>query len=158
MSAVHRLDDVVIDDDHDARSRTYFTTVTAVDIKPEDITRAWQRVGKVFGAEYARRAVVRTVNVGPSDSPGPEVAIAGETVTASGFSTCAHCGVVRQPGKPAGSVRHRGFCATRRGLAHRWESLVLSHELTTQAVRLLLPVSCHSSAPSCWVCAGTSAA
>jgi len=138
VSAVHRLDDVVIDDDHDQRSRTFFTTVTGVDIAPADIVRAWQRTEKVFGAEYARRAVVRTVNVGQADFPGTETEMAGETVNASRFITCAHCGVVRHPHV---EVRHRGFCATRRGTPERWEPLLLSHELITQAVRLLLPVS-----------------
>lgn len=141
VSAVHRLDDAVIDDDDDQRSRTYFTSVTGVDIASEDVVRAWRLSGKVFGAEYARRAVVRTVNLGPADAPGAEVDVAGETVTAARFVTCAHCGVVRQRHQDVEKVRHRGFCATRRGTQEHWEELVLSHELTTQAVRLLLPVS-----------------
>ncbi len=138
---MHRLDDVVIDDDDDQRTRTYFSTVTAVDIEPTDIAGAWQRTGKVFGAEYARRALVRTVNVGQSDSLGSDVDVAGETVSAARFITCAHCGVVRHHHQDEDRVRHRGFCATRRGTPLRWEQLLLSHELTTQAVRMLLPVS-----------------
>jgi hypothetical protein len=119
----------------------YFTTVTGVDIAPEDIARAWRLTDKVFGAEYARRALVRTVNVGQGDTIGSEVEIAGETVPAGRFITCGHCGVVRQRHDDVDKVRHRGFCATRRGTVQQWDELILSHELSTQAVRLLLPVS-----------------
>ncbi|WP_370181633.1 DEAD/DEAH box helicase [Rhodococcus wratislaviensis] len=141
VSAVHRLDDVLIDDDADDRTRTFFTKVTGVDIDPTDIVDAWKLKATVFGAEYARSAVVRSINVGLGDVPGSETIIAGETVTAAGFTTCSHCGVVATRPTETDRTRHRGFCATRRGTKEKWERLLLSHELRTQAVRLLLPVS-----------------
>ena len=141
VSAVHRLDDALIDDEADDRTRTFFSTVGGVDIAPSDITRAWRLKDKVFGAEYARSANIRTLNVGMGDSLGNQVDIAGETLSAGGFSTCAHCGVVARRATETEDVRHRGFCSTRRGGAEQWENLLLSHELRTQAVRLLLPVS-----------------
>jgi len=141
VSAVHRLDDVLIDDDADDRTRTFFTKVTGVDIDPADIVDAWRLKSSVFGAEYARSAVIRLLNVGLGDVPGGEVDIAGATVNAAGFTTCSHCGVVATRPTEKDRTRHRGFCATRRGTAERWERLLLSHELRTQAVRLLLPVS-----------------
>lgn len=141
VSAVHRLDDAVIDEDDDERSRTFFTTVTGVDIAREDLVRAWRLKETVFGAEYARKAVVRTVNVGETDAPGADVDIAGTRVNAARFTTCGQCGVVRRRAQAADDVRHRGFCAVRRGAPQQWDDLLLSHELTTQAVRLLLPVS-----------------
>ena len=42
VSAVHRLDDVLIDDESDDRTRTFFSTVSGVDIAPVDITKAWR--------------------------------------------------------------------------------------------------------------------
>ncbi|MGZ9883993.1 DEAD/DEAH box helicase [Rhodococcus ruber] len=141
VSAVHRLDDVLIDDDVDDRTRTFFTKITGVDIDPADIVDAWKLKATVFGAEYARSAVIRSLNVGLGDAPGGETMIAGETVTAAGFTTCSHCGVVATRPTEKDRTRHRGFCATRRGTAETWERLLLSHELRTQAVRLLLPVS-----------------
>ncbi|MFD3425572.1 DEAD/DEAH box helicase [Nocardia fluminea] len=141
VSAVHRLDDVLIDDDADDRTRTFFTKVTGVDIDPADIVDAWKLKAAVFGAEYARTAVIRSLNVGLGDTPGSETTIAGATVAAAGFTTCSHCGVVAQRPTEKDRTRHRGYCSTRRGAAEKWERLLLSHELRTQAVRLLLPVS-----------------
>ncbi|WP_236731918.1 DEAD/DEAH box helicase [Mycolicibacterium peregrinum] len=141
VSAVHRLDDALIDDEADDRTRTFFSTVGGVDIAPSDITRAWRLKERVFGAEYAQSANIRTLNVGMGDALGNQVDIAGETLNAGGFRTCAHCGVVARRATETEDVRHRGFCSTRRGAAEQWENLLLSHELRTQAVRLLLPVS-----------------
>ncbi|GGK67580.1 DEAD/DEAH box helicase [Nocardia camponoti] len=141
VSAVHRLDDALIDDDADERTRTLFTRITSVDIDPADIVTAWRLEEEVFGAEYARTALIRSVNVGLGDAPGAEATIAGETVNAAGFTTCAYCGVVAKRPTETDRTRHRGFCAIRRGTEEKWERLLLSHELRTQAVRLLLPVS-----------------
>ncbi|OBF21617.1 helicase [Mycobacterium kubicae] len=141
VSAVHRLDDALIDDEADDRTRTFFSTVAGVDIAPSDITKAWRLKDQVFGAEYARSAIIRTLNLGLGDALGNQVDIAGETLGAAGFNTCAHCGVVARRPTETDEVRHRGFCSTRRGTPEQWENLLLSHELRTQAVRLLLPVS-----------------
>jgi hypothetical protein len=141
VSAVHRLDDALIDDEADDRTRTFFSTVSGVDIAPSDITKAWRLKDKAFGAEYARSANIRTLNLGLGDALGNQVDIAGETLGAGRFSTCAHCGVVARRATETEEVRHRGFCSTRRGTPEQWENLLLSHELRTQAVRLLLPVS-----------------
>ncbi len=141
VSAVHRLDDVLIDDESDDRTRTFFSTVSGVDIAPSDIAKAWRLKERVFGAEYARSANIRTLNLGLGDVLGNQIDVAGETLAAGGFNTCAHCGVVARRAADTDEVRHRGFCSTRRGTAEQWENLLLSHELRTQAVRLLLPVS-----------------
>lgn len=141
VSAVHRLDDVLIDEDAEDRTRTFFGTITGVDIEPADIGTAWRLREKAFGAEYARTALVRSINTGFGDAPGEELSIAGETRNAPGFMTCAHCGVVAKRASALDDVRHRGYCATRRGTNPRWSRLLLAHELRTQAVRLLLPVS-----------------
>ncbi|MGU3292509.1 DEAD/DEAH box helicase [Williamsia sp. M5A3_1d] len=141
VSAVHRLDDVLIDEEAEDRTRTFFSTTTSVDIDPTTITKAWRLKNKAFGAEYARTAVVRSINTGLGDAPGEDVTIASETKNAAGFTTCAHCGVVVRRASATADARHRGYCATRRGTAEKWTRLLLSHELSTQAVRLLLPVS-----------------
>jgi ATP-dependent helicase YprA (DUF1998 family) len=139
VSAVHRRDDALIEDEAEERTRTRFTTVTGVDVEPEHVERAWQLAGRAFGAEYVRQATIRTINVGRSDRPGPDTAIAGERGSAPRFPTCTYCGVVRHGSED--KVRHRGWCSTRRGTPAQWEDLLLSHEIVTQAVRLLLPVS-----------------
>ncbi|MET9199595.1 DEAD/DEAH box helicase [Gordonia sp. NPDC003585] len=141
VSAVHRLDDTLIDEDAEDRTRTFFGTITGVDIAPEDITQAWRHTGATFGAEYARTATIRTINTGYGDAPGEPITIAGDERNAPGFTTCEHCGVVASRNTRTDDVRHRGYCVTRRGGTEKWTRLLLSHELRTQAVRLLLPVS-----------------
>ncbi|GAA5117920.1 DEAD/DEAH box helicase [Haloechinothrix salitolerans] len=140
VSAVHRRDEALIEDETEERTRTQFTTITGIDVEPQHIQHAWQLSDKAFGAEYVRQATIRTINVGRSDRPGPDASIAGTKTSASRFTTCSYCGVVRQQ-TPEDKVRHRGWCSTRRGTAAEWDDLVLSHQITTQAVRLLLPVS-----------------
>lgn len=139
VSAVHRRDEALIEDESEDRTRTRFTTVTGVDVDSEQIQRAWRLRGHAFGAEYVRRATVRTVNLGRADRPGPDTSVAGSHTSAPRFPSCTYCGVVRQGAED--KVRHRGWCSTRRGIPPRWVDLLLSHEITTQAVRLLLPVS-----------------
>lgn len=141
VSAVHRRDEALIDDESENRDRTRFATVTGVDVKPEHIQGAWRLADVAFGAEYVRHADIRTINLGLADKPGAETAVAGVRRPASRFATCAYCGVVRSPGTAEDKVRHRGWCSTRRGTDAQWEKLLLSHNLSTQAVRLLLPVS-----------------
>lgn len=141
VSAVHRRDEALIEDETEDRTRTRFATVTGVDVAPEHVQRAWRLSGRVFGAEYARVATIRTVNLGLADRGGAEAAIAGERRPAPRFVTCAYCGVVRPRGTHDDRVRHRGWCSTRRSTDPSWEDLLLSHEITTQAVRLLMPVS-----------------
>ncbi|MDV6012304.1 DEAD/DEAH box helicase [Haloechinothrix sp. LS1_15] len=140
VSAVHRRDEAVIDDDRDERDTIRFTTITGVDIAPAQVQHAWRLHDRVFGAEYARQATVRTINTGRRERPGSDLAIAGVRESAPQFVTCTYCGVVWQSG-PEDRVRHRGWCSTRRGTPVVWERLLLSHEITTQAVRMLLPVS-----------------
>ncbi len=143
VSALHSRDDSVIDDDADDRERVPFTLVSSVDVDPEHVTRAWRLRGVAFGAEYVRRAVVRRINVGPRGRFGQRLSIAGEEVQVPRFPTCVYCGVVNgsQTDNPRGTTRHRGWCVTRGGASERWEDLLLHHDLATQAVRLLLPVS-----------------
>ncbi len=68
VSAVHRLDDAVIDEDDDERSRTFFTTVTGVDIAryctetrcapgPPGAPAGLGRVGPPTGGVTPRRQV-----------------------------------------------------------------------------------------------------
>lgn len=138
-SAVHRRDEALIEDETEDRTRTRFITVTGVDVDYDQIQGAWRLRGQAFGAEYIRQATIRTVNLGRADRPGPDISVAGTHTSAPRFPSCVYCGVVRQSAED--KVRHRGWCSTRRGTAPRWVDLLLSHEITTQAVRLLLPVS-----------------
>jgi hypothetical protein len=136
---VHRRDDAVIEDESEDRTRTRFDTVVGVEVDPGHIARAWRLRDQVFGAEYVRQAFIRTINVGRSERHGADVQIAGARMSAARFPTCRFCGVVRMVAEDR--VKHRGWCATRRGTPMAWDDLLLSHHIVTQAVRLLLPMS-----------------
>jgi ATP-dependent helicase YprA (DUF1998 family) len=131
------------DEDED-RKRLRFTVAAAVDVAQQDITRAWGLRDYPFGAEFARVADIRWINLGRADTGGAERTIAGDTVQAPLFDACRHCGVVpaAQPRvRDRTEARHRGWCPQRKvpGTPDDWVHVALLHELRTQAVRLLVP-------------------
>ena len=107
------------------------------------IGTAWELDGYPFGAEVLRTADIRWLNLGPSERGGATRMIAGQEVATPLFDTCRHCGVVplAQRGvRERADARHRGWCRQRREPdPDGWTSLALTHELRTQAVRLLVP-------------------
>ena len=132
------------DDDSDERRRTRFTVLTTVETRAGDIVgTAWELDGYPFGAEVLRTADIRWLNLGPSERGGPTWMIAGQEVATPLFDTCRHCGIVplAQRGvRERAEARHRGWCRQRREPdPDGWISLALTHELRTQAVRLLVP-------------------
>ena len=140
-SAEHSRDEALIDDDAETRQRRRYASVTSVDIDPEHVRHAWRLKDQAFGAEYSTRAVVRSLNLGPLAEHGKSVSVAGERLVETAFRTCSHCGKWWPDDMEAADVRHRGWCPSRKGADPQWVNLVLGHELHTQAVRMLLPVS-----------------
>ncbi|MFE3797530.1 DEAD/DEAH box helicase [Nocardia tengchongensis] len=158
VSAHDRRDDARIRDDQDDRKRRYYETVAAVDIDPTDIAEgSWRHTKAVFGVDFTRRAVVRRFNLGTTryDRPAGD-RFAGEDVRLNPFHTCPACGGTTVDGPPVGSSNglvapsiwdksrqhHRPWCPYRRS-AHDADylSLILAHELETEALRILLPVA-----------------
>ncbi|MDN5914713.1 MAG: DEAD/DEAH box helicase [Pseudonocardia sp.] len=129
------------EDDGDDRRKARFGIVTTVDADPADIVRAWQLTGYPFGAEVLRSAEIRWINMGPAERGGTTRTIAGNEIAAPLFVTCRHCGVVpaAQNTDTAGA-RHRGWCRQRKEPdPDGWATVALTHELRTQAVRILVP-------------------
>lgn len=131
------------DEDRDDRRRTTFDLVATVDADPADIAAAWGLQSYQFGAEFLSRADIRWLNLGPAERGGATIRIAGDDYQAARFDACTRCGVVwtaqRGVDSPA-DARHRGWCPQRRHpSADQWTSVVLTHHLRTQAVRLLVP-------------------
>ncbi|MGH3861248.1 Zn-binding domain-containing protein [Actinokineospora sp.] len=138
-SAFAPRDSTRFGDEDDDRQRRMFTVATTVDA--QDVQRAWGLTDYPFGAEFARRADIRWVNLGRADTGGVERIIGGESVQAPLFLACKHCGVVpAAQDRDTADARHRGWCP-QRGTPEPdgWTSLALLHELRTQAVRLLVP-------------------
>ena len=149
--ARERRDDAKVTDDREERDRQRYRTATLVDIDParSQSRRAWKTRG-LFGAEFAADAVIRTLNFGKDSAPGRRVFVAGEETPIPAFETCGVCGAVRDSHPQAYDVearrvgtRHRSWCPQRRLKLEeeKVHPLVLVHELRTQVLRLLLPVS-----------------
>ena len=140
VSSVASIEDTTITDSMEERSRLAFDMAWGVD--PQDsVTSAWRLSDYTFGVEHLSRAVVRSYNLGPLSRSGPGLVVGGTEHQAPGFLTCTMCGVVdlREGSNAGQAVRHRGFCRTRRGEKEKWTRVYLKHELTTQALRVLLP-------------------
>jgi hypothetical protein len=142
-SAFASRDSARFGDDDDERKKMRFTVAHAVDVAQQEITKAWGLRGYPFGAELARVADIRWVNLGRADAGGGDRIVGGATYQAPLFLACKHCGVVpaAQPRvRDVTDARHRGWCPQRRvSEPEGWESVALLHELRTQAVRLLVP-------------------
>jgi ATP-dependent helicase YprA (DUF1998 family) len=128
-------------DESDDRKRTYYQTITTLDVDPADIVHAFRHTGTTFGVELDRVATIRTVNLGQADRPGERIIIGGRQGTAPRFHTCRYCGTVAGA-RHHGREEHRGWCLTRSAKrTPEWDDPILMHEIRTEAVRILLPVS-----------------
>lgn len=144
-----------VGDDSDDRDREWHEVVTAVDIDPAKIEPGSALRHKnsdvPFGIEAARGAIIRTLNLGlpgASSRGAPTITarVHGQEVTATGFVACRHCGGVlgvRGDAREADDPNHhRTWCKVRSGARKpQWDHLILAHELTTEAVRVLVPVA-----------------
>ncbi len=134
-------------DESDTRTRARYSTAMPIDVEPTSIAPgAWQLDEKAFGAEFADRVHLRSLNLGLIGAPGDTVPIAGEPHRVSPYQVCNHCGAVatvRDDRNGQNEERlHQGWCKVRSGnLKKSWSDLILFHELTTEAVRLVLPIS-----------------
>ena len=138
-------------DDTEERDREFHEVRTTIDIDPLDIEpgSALLHGGDVtFGVEAARIATIRYLNFGLQAARAGinrQMMVDGREVAANLFRTCRHCGGVygikgdfKDDTDPN---HHRTWCKVRSGARkERWDHLVLVHELTTEAVRILLPI------------------
>ncbi|MFI8993821.1 DEAD/DEAH box helicase [Streptomyces sp. NPDC053542] len=164
-----KRDDARVRDDRDERVRRQYAVLTTVDIDPDHLAAgSWRHATATFGVDFSRRAVIRTMNLGLDRQDGSStVPLAGEDVRINPFYVCTSCGGATADGRPvvdqsshaltesgaaamSGSAHHLLWCPRRRTLgsgngegqaAGRDIPLLLAHELTTEAVRILLPAS-----------------
>ena len=133
-------------DETDERRREAYDVITTVDIDPVHVADAWRLDDKAFGAEYARHADIRHINFGPLGQRGEAIRVDDRSINAARFSICRHCGADqesrRRPNETDERHHHFGWCKVRSGaVAADWLPLSLYHQLTTDAVRVLLPIS-----------------
>jgi ATP-dependent helicase YprA (DUF1998 family) len=133
-------------DDSDDRRRQRYDLITTIDVEPDSINGAWSLDERAFGTEFAGRAHVRTINLGLAERPGEAIPIAGSPRHVSRFTVCAHCGAVREarerPNSSDADRLHQGWCKVRSGREkEQWDPIILLHQLTTEAIRIVAPVS-----------------
>ncbi|MFJ8190240.1 DEAD/DEAH box helicase [Streptomyces sp. NPDC096094] len=163
-----KRDDARVRDDKDERDRRRYAVLTTVDIDPAHLAAgSWRHDTAVFGVDFTRRAVVRTLNLGLDRQDGSStVPIAGEDVRLNPFYVCTHCGGATADGRPVvdqprdalteslatsgrAAAHHMLWCPRRKAARSSGGDratgqdvpLLLAHELTTEAVRILLPAS-----------------
>ncbi|MER7967463.1 DEAD/DEAH box helicase [Streptomyces sp. NPDC096080] len=166
-----KREDARVRDDRDERDRRHYATLTTVDIDPDRLVPgSWRHDDAVFGVDFTRHATIRTLNLGLDREDGSStVPLAGEDVRLNPFHVCTSCGGATADGRPVvdveqhaltesgamsapASAHHLLWCPRRRTRgtapgpaearsAGRDVPLLLAHELTTEAVRILLPAS-----------------
>jgi ribosomal protein L37AE/L43A len=160
VTARDKRDDARIIDDHDARERHHYTVVTAVDVDPGHVRRAWRHTGTTFGIEHVSQAVIRSFNLGRvRHGRRADTSFAGDRVTVTGFTLCPLCGGATDrepaqdapPEEPTPSLtgrahlaHHRPWCATRRRDRHTPPQdmpVITATEHHTEALRILLPAA-----------------
>ncbi|MGO4421499.1 DUF1998 domain-containing protein, partial [Streptomyces sp. MCAF7] len=160
VTAHDKRDDARIVDDRENRTRTPYTTVTAVDIAPGDIRQTWRHKNTTFGVDHVRKAVIRRFNLGKiRHGRRKDTNFAGAEVAITGFTVCPRCGGAtdREPGHgPAQDsvsqsllgrtelAHHRPWCPTRRrDKQARPEDVqvITATEHRTEALRILLPAA-----------------
>ncbi|MGW3143268.1 DEAD/DEAH box helicase [Streptomyces sp. NPDC001177] len=162
-----KRDDARVRDDKDERDRRRYSMLTTVDIDPVHLAAgSWRHDTAVFGVDFTRRAVIRTLNLGLDRQDGSStVPVAGDDVRLNPFYVCTSCGGATADGRPVvdqahdalteslaasskASAHHLLWCPRRKTRANgdgqgkgQDIPLLLAHELVTEAVRILLPAS-----------------
>lgn len=136
-----------IGDETEQREPSFYTRQMLTDIAPGSAHFAYRIDDPEcpFGFEYVPQARFVEINFGRHDEQAPALSVAGEERPRSGFKVCKHCGKVQRRGMKAND-KHQRFCKLARTGAVEHESdfldsLFLYRELSSEALRLLLPLS-----------------
>ncbi|GGV07120.1 helicase [Streptomyces litmocidini] len=160
VTAHDKRDDARIVDDNESRTRTPYTTVTAVDIDPADIKETWRHQKTTFGVDHVREAVIRRFNLGKTrHGRRNDTLFAGQETNVTGFTVCPRCGGAtdREPGHAptqeslgqsllgrAELAHHRPWCVVRRRDKQARPQdvrVITATEHRTEALRILLPAA-----------------
>ncbi|MES5265449.1 DEAD/DEAH box helicase [Priestia megaterium] len=140
-------DDVISStvDEADEREANRYHIKHFFDIKPENWGKAYVIEDIPFGYEYLKEVTLREINFGFQQQLGRKMDIAGEEVARDGFKVCKDCGIVQKPKFIEGNEpKHRYNCKYNRANQNEqnaWSDLVLYREVTSEAIRILLPIS-----------------
>ncbi|MET9398446.1 DEAD/DEAH box helicase [Kitasatospora sp. NPDC002965] len=97
-----KRDDARVRDDKEERDQRRYAQLTTVDIDPVHLVPgSWRHNNAIFGVDFTRRAVVRTLNLGLDRQDGSSTTpLAGIDVHINPFYVCTSCGGATADGKP----------------------------------------------------------
>jgi DEAD/DEAH box helicase domain-containing protein len=133
----------------DEREAIRFHIQHFFDIKKDQWGKAYVIDEIPFGYEYLKEVKMREVNFGYQQSlaMNNKMDIAGEEVSKIGFKVCKDCGITEKPAfidNPKQQPRHRYNCKYKQQNQNEkdaWTDLVLYREISSEAIRMLIPVS-----------------
>ncbi|MHA4311511.1 DEAD/DEAH box helicase [Bacillus cereus] len=140
-------DDVISStiDEVDEREANRYHIKHFFDIKCENWGKAYVIDDIPFGYEYLKEVTLREINFGFQQQSGKKMNIGGEEVVRDGFNVCKDCGIVQRPKFIEGKdPKHRFNCKYNRPNQDEkdaWTDVVLYREITSEAIRILLPIS-----------------
>ena len=135
-----------VGDDGDNRERAQFQTNHYFEMPPEGSGDAFIIPSLPFGIEYHDQVTLREINFAPKNSVGQSIPIAGEEQPEQGFKTCRDCGVTIETARSSDAnqlmPKHTRNCASSTTAQQiEWENIYLYRQVTSEAIRILLPVS-----------------
>jgi DEAD/DEAH box helicase domain-containing protein len=132
----------LLGDDSDDREQINYETGSFFEINPEFSAGGHILHDLPFGFEYLNQVTLREINFAAAPYMGQTINIASESMPEQGYKVCKGCGLVKPPQKTPNDVakNHKRSCRFYNKTAE-WESLYLYRELTSEALRILLPVS-----------------
>jgi DEAD/DEAH box helicase domain-containing protein len=134
-------------DDSDQRNPMFYARQMLIDFEAKDIQDAYAIDNdKVpFGFEFLSRATFREINFGQLTAGGESVEIAGASMKRPGFVICRYCGKVQKtnPRNEFFKPVHTFTCNAQdpKAVENFVESLYLYREFSSEAIRILLPIS-----------------
>ncbi|MEA3335485.1 MAG: DEAD/DEAH box helicase [Chloroflexota bacterium] len=132
-------------DDTDEREQASYQTEHFFHLRPQDSSGAVLIPNLPFGLEHFSEVTLRQINFGPVETFGAKIEIAGQERPVQGFKVCRDCGAI-QPfmvdEHQSIQVKHTRSCASKAGKGQvEWEEIYLYREMSSEALRILLPVS-----------------
>jgi len=134
-----------IGDDSDNREPIFYTRQMLADFDRASVEAAWKIKSDrlPFGFEFIRKATFREMNFGERGESQQLIQIAGEEASRPGFKLCRHCGMVQEKRKNSREQKHAYACKVtdKTDEKNLIDCLYLYREFTSEALRILLPVS-----------------
>ncbi|WP_308368028.1 MULTISPECIES: DEAD/DEAH box helicase [unclassified Microbulbifer] len=137
-----------IGDDSEQREPVFYNREMLVEIPDEGHEKAYKidSPDLPFGFEYLQKADFREINFGPKGGESHNFSVAGREMPRQGFKLCRECGKVQKARYRKHERPHAWTCRfnkdeTQATEADFLDSLYLYRELTSEAVRILLPLS-----------------